>query len=78
VYGCAGGRLELTLLPKATNVLRILLNGRLALRQVIGGRDSWQATVQVPPTEKSARCTFTIIPAPLLGSTKIAFVRGPA
>jgi hypothetical protein len=78
VYGCAGGRLELTLLPKATNVLRILLNGRLALRQVIGGRDSWQATVQVPPTEKSARCTFTIIPAPLLGSTRIAFVRGPA
>ncbi len=72
-YGCAGGRLELTLLPKATNVLRVLLDGRLILRRTIGGRDSWTGSIAVPPRWPRPNCTFTILPTPLLGSTRIAF-----
>jgi hypothetical protein len=75
VYGCAGGRLELTLLPKATDVVRVLLDGRLILRRPIRGRDSWQGSITVPPTWARPNCTFTIIPTPLLGSTRIAFER---
>jgi hypothetical protein len=77
VYRCAGGQLELTLLPKATNVLRILLDGRLVLRQEIAGLDAWHGTIPVPARHPRANCTFTIIPTPLLGSTNISFVRGP-
>jgi hypothetical protein len=77
VYRCAGGRLELTLLPKATHVLRILLNGRLAVREEIDGLDSWHGTIPVPARQTRGNCTFTIIPAPLLGSTSISFVRSP-
>jgi hypothetical protein len=65
----------LTLLPKATSVLRVLLNGRLILRQAIGGLDAWQGAIPVPATEARATCTFTIIPTPLLGSTNISFTR---
>src|SRR4029077_12344956 len=38
VYGCTTGQLELTLLPKATNLLRVILNGRVVLRRTIGGQ----------------------------------------
>jgi hypothetical protein len=75
IYDCAGGRLELTLIPKATNILRILLDGRPVLRQSIGDLTSWQGTIRVPTRQHRSRCTFTIIPTPLLGSTTIAFVR---
>ncbi len=74
-YDCAGGRLDLTLLPKATDVLRVLLDGRVVLRRRIGGRDAWQGSITVPATRRRSDCTFTIIPTPLLGSTRIAFVR---
>jgi hypothetical protein len=75
VYDCRGGTLHLTLIPKATNVLRIRLNGKLALRAAIGGRDSWQGTVAVPPRRHGGVCTLTIVPEPLLGSTEIRFTR---
>ena len=75
VYDCRpGGRLELTLLPKATSTLRVLLNGQVALDEPMTG-DAWNATVVVPPSHHSGICTFTIVPQSLLGSTKIAFVR---
>jgi Dolichyl-phosphate-mannose-protein mannosyltransferase len=75
VYGCSAGRLELTLLPKATDTLRVLLDGRQVLRQQIGGNDSWNATVGVPRSARPRLCTFTILPQSLLGSTRIEFVR---
>ena len=76
VYDCRpGGRLELTLLPKSTSTLRVVLNGRLALDEPMTG-DAWNATVVVPPSHHAGVCTFTIVPQSLLGSTKIDFVRG--
>jgi hypothetical protein len=75
VYDCTGGRLELTLLPKATDVLRIRLNGRLVLHARIGGLPSWHGSLRVPRSARPRICTFTIDPEPLLGSTVIQFVR---
>ncbi|HEV7641188.1 MAG TPA: glycosyltransferase family 39 protein [Gaiellaceae bacterium] len=75
VYDCTGGRLELTLLPKETDVLRILLDGRLVLRARIRGLGSWHGSLRVPRSARPRICTFTIEPDPLLGSTVINFVR---
>ena len=69
---CAGGELQLTLLPKSTNRLEIDLDGKRALVTHIGGLPSWSGTVQVPRVHAAA-CTFTIIGGALLGSTRIAF-----
>jgi hypothetical protein len=75
VYDCRHGRLEVTLLPKATDVVRILLNGKQVLSERIGGLSSWRGRVTVPPSATPRLCTFTIVPQLLLGSTRIAFVR---
>ena len=75
VYDCAGGRLELTLLPKATDVVTIALDGRVALRTRIGGLPSWNGGVEVPPSPTPRMCRFTIEGGELLGSTRIEFVR---
>jgi hypothetical protein len=75
VYDCTGGHLELTLLPKATDVLHVLLNGRLVLQARIGGRASWRGSLPVPRSAQPRICTFTIEPKLLLGSTIIDFVR---
>jgi hypothetical protein len=75
VWDCAGGRLELTLLPKATQVVGIFLDGKLAVRAKIGGLDHWNGTVDVPPAPEPRVCRFTIDGQTLLGSTRIAFVR---
>ena len=74
VYGCTRGSLELTLIPKATGRLKITLDGRIALDRPLSGL-SWTGSVPVPPSRRPRTCTFTIFPAPLLGSTRIAFVR---
>ncbi len=74
VYGCTSGALQLTLIPKATDRLRIFLNGRVALDRPIAGL-SWTGTVPVPRSLAPRRCLFTILPRPLLGSTRIAFSR---
>jgi hypothetical protein len=74
VYDCRHGHLVLTLLPKATKVLRIFLDGRLVLRQAIAGV-AWHGAIPVPPSSSARLCTFTIVPQQLLGSTQIAFVR---
>ncbi len=74
-FDCAGGSLDLTLLPKATNMLEIELDGNVAMRTHIGGRAVWHGAVHVPATHGPAPCTFTIRPDGLLGSTRIAFVR---
>jgi hypothetical protein len=73
VYDCAGGKLELTLLPKETNVVRVTLDGMQVLRRRIGGL-SWHGVVPVPASHAST-CHFSIRGGPLLGSTVIAFER---
>jgi hypothetical protein len=75
VYDCRRGRLELTLLPKATDVVRILLDGKQVLADRIDGAPVWHGSVPVPPSAAPRVCTFTIVPKLLLGSTRIAFVR---
>jgi len=72
-YGCRGGQLQLTLLPKATNTLEVFLDGKRALTASIGGRTYWNGTVYVPRSHTSNVCTFTIKGGLLLGSTRIVF-----
>jgi hypothetical protein len=74
VFDCRSGSLELTLLPKASSVVRVLLDGQLAVRAQVGGRNAWHATVPARP-RAGGRCRFTILGNGLLGSTRIAFVR---
>lgn len=74
-YDCRGGRLALTLLPKATDVLGVALDGHTVLRRRIGGRDSWYGTIPVPASHAGNRCRFTIHGGLLLGSTVRAFER---
>ena len=74
-FNCAGGTLQLTLLPKETNRLEIDLDGRVASVEHIGGRSVWHAEIHVPKSHGPAPCTFTIRPDGLLGSTLITFVR---
>ena len=75
VYDCGGGRLELTLLPKATDVVEVLLGRRVVLRRRIAGLDSWHGVIHVPPSVGPRICRFTVRGGLLLGSTVIAFER---
>jgi hypothetical protein len=74
VYDCRAGRLELTLLPKASSAVRVLLNGHLAVRAQVKGLLVWHGTVRAQ-SRPGRRCRFTILGDSLLGSTRIAFVR---
>jgi len=74
-YGCRGGQLELTLIPKATNDVSVDLDGGTVLRAHLAGLDYWNGTVRVPRSRASDECAFTIHGGLLLGSTRIAFVR---
>jgi hypothetical protein len=74
VYNCRSGELELTLIPKASNHLRIQLDGKDVVDEPISG-ESWTRAIPVPATTEPRLCTFTIYPEPLLGSTRIAFSR---
>jgi hypothetical protein len=74
VYDCAGGHLELTLLPKDTDVVTLRLNGKVVQRTRIAGRDYWNGTVFVPPAPPARVCDFEIDGQGLLGSTRIVFV----
>ncbi|HST16618.1 MAG TPA: glycosyltransferase family 39 protein [Gaiellaceae bacterium] len=75
VYDCAGGRLELTLIPKKTRVVTIRLEGRVVQRADIEGLPWWNGTVYAPQTGGPRVCHFELDPQGLLGSTKIDFVR---
>jgi hypothetical protein len=75
VFDCAGGRLEVTLLPKETRVVTIFLGDRPAVRQAIAGLPYWNGGVSVPAAPTPRVCRFTIQGEGLLGSTRIAFVR---
>jgi hypothetical protein len=73
-YSCAGGNLELTLLPKDTDVVTVTLDGAQVLRRSIAGLRSWHGAIPVPASHKRT-CHFTIKGGPLLGSTVVAFQR---
>ena len=74
-YDCAGGQLELTLLPKKTKVLTIRLNGKVVQRTRLAGLPFWNGTVYAPASPSPQVCDFEIDPQRLLGSTQIRFVR---
>jgi hypothetical protein len=74
-FDCAGGTLQLTLLPKETKRLEIDLDGRVATVEHVAGRSVWHGEIHVPASHGPAPCTFTIRPDALLGSTVIRFVR---
>lgn len=74
VFGCDGGTLQLTLLPKATHELRVYVNGALALDTPISG-DAWHGSVPAPKHTPGGSCLYRIVPQSLLGSTVIDFVR---
>jgi hypothetical protein len=73
-YDCAGGHLELTLLPKSTSVVTLRLNGRVVQRARIAGLDFWNGTVDVPPSATPRECRIEIDGQSLLGSTRIVWV----
>jgi hypothetical protein len=75
VYDCAGGQLQLTLLPKKTRVVTVELDGRIVMRQPISGLPFWSGVVRVPRSRMPRVCHFTIDGQKLLGSTRVAFVR---
>ena len=76
VYDCRSGTLTLTLLPKATSVVRILFDGKLVLEHAFDGASYWNGSVPVPPGPHPTACMFTIVPQALLGSTRVEFERG--
>jgi hypothetical protein len=71
-WGCAGGQLQLTLIPKATNRVSVALDGSVQLRADIAGLEYWNGSVSVPATHRGP-CVFTLTGGELLGSTKVAF-----
>jgi hypothetical protein len=73
-YDCGGGHLELTLLPKETQVVTLKLDGTVVQRARIGGLPYWNGTVDVPPSAAPRTCLFEIDGESLLGSTRIEFV----
>jgi Dolichyl-phosphate-mannose-protein mannosyltransferase len=78
-YGCRGGQLQLTLLPKSSSGVSIYLDGKLAVHATFHGQPYWNGTAYVPPNFRSDVCQFTIKPdGLLLGSTRIAFVQAGA
>jgi len=74
-WGCRGGQLQLTLIPKATDDVSVDLDGQPVLRAHVAGLDYWNGAVSVPTDGPSQTCVFTIHGGLLLGSTRIVFVR---
>jgi hypothetical protein len=73
-FNCAGGRLELTLLPKTSHEVFVFLDGKLLRRAPVHGA-SWTGAIAVPARHGPSACAFVIRGDSLLGSTRIAFVR---
>jgi hypothetical protein len=73
-YDCAGGQLELTLLPKDTGTVTLRLDGRIVQQAKLAGLPYWNGTINVPPSPSPRVCHFEIDGGSLLGSTRIDFV----
>jgi hypothetical protein len=74
VYGCRGGSLDLTLLPKSTQTLTVLFDGLPVRHYDIGGQPVWHGSIPVPRWSTPQLCRFTLVGGALLGSTRIAYV----
>ena len=73
-YDCQSGRLELTLLPKASTRVELRVNRTtVQVLDDIAGKEFVQATVHPPPGARE--CLFEVIPNGLLGSTRFEFAR---
>lgn len=72
-FGCRGGQLQLTLIPKASTTVTVSLDGESILNANIGNLEFWNGTAYVPASHTSGRCDFTITGGLLLGSTRIVF-----
>ncbi len=75
VYDCRRGRLLLTLLPKASRTVELVLDGSAVRTLRFHGEDSWSGTVPVPASARARVCTFEVRPDSLLGSTVFEFER---
>jgi hypothetical protein len=74
VYDCAGGQLQLTLLPKSSTHVFVFLDGKRVLSAPLSG-DYWNGAVDVPSSHTAKACHFAIRGGLLLGSTRIEFMR---
>jgi hypothetical protein len=73
VYGCSGGRLELTLLPKLSTFVDLRVNGKTVRTLRFHGEPFVNTTIFAPPGAQL--CKFEVSPDSLLGSTRFEFVR---
>ena len=73
-WACAGGELQLTLLPKTTDRLQIFLDGKAVVDTHVAGRPVWHGTVDVPADHPAGPCNFLIRSDALLGSTVVQFL----
>ncbi len=77
VYSCGPGRLELTLLGKQGTPVEIDLDRMPTARVPLASGGVWNGAVATPTNADGKRvCIFEIRSAGLVGSTRIAFVRG--
>jgi hypothetical protein len=77
VYACGPGRLELILLGKQGLPVEIHADGILYARVTVAPGDVWEGSVPAPPdADGRRRCFFTVTSRGLVGSTRLAFVRG--
>ncbi len=75
VYGCAPGRLELTLLGKQGEPVFLTVNGIPRRRITIPAGDFWTGSVDAPPdADGRAPCVFGISSPGLTGSTIIEWI----
>lgn len=73
-FDCAGGQLQLTLLPKNTDRLLIYLDGKTVVDTHLAGKPVWHGTIHVPADHPAGACNFLIQSDELLGSTVVQFV----
>jgi Dolichyl-phosphate-mannose-protein mannosyltransferase len=74
VYDCAGGLLQLTLIPKKSDHADVFLDGRQVLSTSLGS-GYWNGSVNVPASHTTQPCQFVVSGGDLIGSTRIEFVR---
>lgn len=72
VWGCRGGRLDLTLLWKLSTRVELRVNGEHVRTLRPDGAEYVNTSVRPPPG--ATRCRFEVIPDSLLGSTRFEFV----
>jgi Dolichyl-phosphate-mannose-protein mannosyltransferase len=75
VYDCTHGRLLLTLLTKASSVLRIYLDGSLARTVRYRPNVVWRGALPVPARTQPHVCRIDLVPNALAGSTVLLFER---